>query len=86
MGAYQNAQERARELGLVAEVDTVSSFCVLRKPGHSMAARGGTWEEAFTNFEAARAELEEAEREPARVVVQRDLFERVSAQGEATTR
>jgi hypothetical protein len=57
-------------LGLVLEVDPWG-WCVIRRPGHNMAARGGTWEEAFARLFALLAEPAALEPAPR----QRELFD-----------
>ncbi len=42
--------QRAQAVGCAASEE--HGFCVLRRPGHSIAARGGTWDECFARLEA----------------------------------
>lgn len=45
------AQQRAARLGLVALADPRGWRLLLSGPGGAMAARGGSWGEAFANLE-----------------------------------
>lgn len=48
-----DALNKAALLGLDASED--DGYCTLRRPGGGIAARGGTFEEAFARLEAAEA-------------------------------
>jgi hypothetical protein len=47
------ASARAAALGLTALVDR-GGWCLLCRLGVRLEGRGGTWEEAFANYEAAQ--------------------------------
>lgn len=64
------ASARAAALGAVALVDA-SGWCLLCRFGVRLEGRGGTWEEAFANYEAAQG----AEKSTVSVLIQRNLWE-----------